>query len=362
MFGWRLLLPYDVHVEDLTSDETLEDMKAATGRQVEVVRGKKSPAIWYVVHRLDSPDGLPMFVPYKKLLAHYPSEKHDVLPFPIGVKAGRIAEWQYLGEQPHVLIGGSSQSGKSNLINVIISTLITMNSPKECRLVLIDLKGGIELSHFNGVPHIIKTTLRDEDKKKPEREVGMIKQVDDLLPALENISRVMNQRFDQLADAKCKEILEYNALMPEERRMARIVLVFDEMATFLSLGKTTHAIHAILRDITGKGRAVGIHCILCNQYTDVEAVPGFIKAVTLDDKTGSTSGWVVAVADTYANAKKAAEALKIAYDNGPYAKVSSETLLEEAKRLQGLDKPGQFFVKDGDTAAAFGTAAKVREA
>lgn len=91
-------------------------------------------------------------------------------------------------------------------------------------------------------------------------------------------------------------------------------------------------------------------------------VPGFIKAVTLDDKTGSTSGWVVAVADTYANAKKAADALKITYDNGPYAKVSSETLLEEAKRLQGLDKPGQFFVKDGDTAAAFGTAAKVLEA
>ena len=91
-------------------------------------------------------------------------------------------------------------------------------------------------------------------------------------------------------------------------------------------------------------------------------VPGFIKAVTLDDKTGSTSGWVVAVANTYANAKKAAAALKIAYDNGPNAKLSSESLLTEAKRLQGLDDSGQFFVKDGDTAAALGTAAKVMEA
>ena len=91
-------------------------------------------------------------------------------------------------------------------------------------------------------------------------------------------------------------------------------------------------------------------------------VPGFIKAVTLDDKTGSTTGWVVAVANTYANAKKAAEALKIAYDGGPNAKLSSESLLEEAKRLQKLDDSGQFFVKDGDTAAAFGTAAKVLEA
>ena len=91
-------------------------------------------------------------------------------------------------------------------------------------------------------------------------------------------------------------------------------------------------------------------------------VPGFIKAVTLDDKTGSTTGWVVAVANTYANARKAADALKVTYDGGPNAKLSSESLLNEAKRLQALDDSGQFFVKDGDTAAAFGTAAKVMEA
>jgi isoquinoline 1-oxidoreductase beta subunit len=91
-------------------------------------------------------------------------------------------------------------------------------------------------------------------------------------------------------------------------------------------------------------------------------VPGFLKAIALDDKTGSTSGWVVAVANTYANAKKAAEALKITYDNGPNAKLSSESLFDEAKRLQALDDSGQFFVKDGDPAAAIGSAAKVLEA
>jgi isoquinoline 1-oxidoreductase subunit beta len=91
-------------------------------------------------------------------------------------------------------------------------------------------------------------------------------------------------------------------------------------------------------------------------------VPGFIKAVTLDDKTATTTGWVVAVANTYANARKAADALKITYDGGPNAKLSSESLLAEAKRLQGLDDSGQFFVKSGDTAAALGTAAKVIEA
>src|SRR5947207_5468609 len=96
--------------------------------------------------------------------------------------------------------------------------------------------------------------------------------------------------------------------------------------------------------------------------SDARKVPGFIKAVTLDDKTGKTSGWVVAVASTYATAKKAAAALKIAYDGGPNAKVSSQSLLDEAKRLQKLAYSGQFFDKDGDASAAFGSVAKVLEA
>src|SRR6202790_188320 len=96
--------------------------------------------------------------------------------------------------------------------------------------------------------------------------------------------------------------------------------------------------------------------------SEAKKVPGFIKAVTLDDKTGTTTGWVVAVANTYANARKAADALKVTYDGGPNAKLSSESLFAEAKRLQALDDSGQFFVKDGDTAAAFGTAAKTMEA
>jgi CO/xanthine dehydrogenase Mo-binding subunit len=96
--------------------------------------------------------------------------------------------------------------------------------------------------------------------------------------------------------------------------------------------------------------------------SEAKKVPGFIKAIALDDKTGTTTGWVVAVANTYANARKAADALKITYDGGPNAKLSSESLLAEAKRLQALDDSGQFFVKDGDTKAALASAAKVMEA
>src|SRR3981081_349880 len=91
-------------------------------------------------------------------------------------------------------------------------------------------------------------------------------------------------------------------------------------------------------------------------------VKGFVKAITLDDKTQTTSGWVVAVATTYPAAKQAAEGRKSTYDNGPNAKVSDQTLIDEAKRLQKADDSGQLFVKKGDSAAAIAGAAKVMEA
>jgi isoquinoline 1-oxidoreductase len=91
-------------------------------------------------------------------------------------------------------------------------------------------------------------------------------------------------------------------------------------------------------------------------------VKGYVKTVTLNDKTGTVTGWVVVVANTYPAAKKAAEALKVTYDMGPNAKVSSESLLAEAKRLQADGSKALPFVKVGDTAAAMGGAAKTIEA
>ncbi|RTL68200.1 MAG: xanthine dehydrogenase family protein molybdopterin-binding subunit [Hyphomicrobiales bacterium] len=97
---------------------------------------------------------------------------------------------------------------------------------------------------------------------------------------------------------------------------------------------------------------------------DAEAkkVPGFVQAVVLDDKTGTTSGWVVAVAKTYEGARKAADALKITYDKGPHAAVTDAAIVAEAKRLQAEGTAGFLFVKNGDSAGAIGTAAKVMEA
>lgn len=96
--------------------------------------------------------------------------------------------------------------------------------------------------------------------------------------------------------------------------------------------------------------------------TDAKKVKGYVTAVTLDDKTRTTTGWVVAVASTYEGAKKAAEALKITYDKGPNANVSDRTIVDEARKLQASDVSGQLFVANGDPAQAIAGAARTVEA
>src|SRR5271170_4839856 len=96
--------------------------------------------------------------------------------------------------------------------------------------------------------------------------------------------------------------------------------------------------------------------------TDAKKVAGFVKAVVVEDKTGTTSGWVVAVASSYEGAKKAAAALKVDWDKGPYANVSNQSIIDESRRLQKEGTEGLLYVKDGDSAAAMEKAAKVIEA
>ena len=96
--------------------------------------------------------------------------------------------------------------------------------------------------------------------------------------------------------------------------------------------------------------------------TEAKKVPGFVKAVIIEDPTKTVTGWVVAVANTYFNAKKAAAALKVTYDNGPNAGVTSESIADEGRRLIKDGSKALLFVKNGDSGAALGTAAKTMEA
>ena len=95
--------------------------------------------------------------------------------------------------------------------------------------------------------------------------------------------------------------------------------------------------------------------------SEAKKIPGFIQAVVIDDPTTTVTGWVVAVAKTYPEAMKAADALKVSYDKGPNAEVSSESILAEAKRLQS-QPGGEIYFTNGDAPQAISKAAKVLDA
>lgn len=257
---WHSALPYGVDVKNLTCDETLQNLAAACGRIVTVERSKKSQNLFYVVHRLDSADGIPNTIHYHQVVDYYPRERHERTPWAAGVGEDRKVQWFDFEEYPHILIAGASGGGKSNLINQLLATLITMNSPEEVRLVLVDNKGGVELTHFSGIPHEL---------------VPMIKNTDDVLPALQRMRAVMESRFAAFLAVSARNLSSYNARV--KQRLPRIILVVDEMATLLGLGDLTAKIHQELRVLSSQGRAVGIHLVVSTQHPSVDVLPGWIK-------------------------------------------------------------------------------------
>lgn len=259
LVGWRWLLPYGVNISNLTDEETLENMRAATKREVTPIWTEQGQLI-FRVSRIDSPDALPKLVYWRDTREYYPEEKRDKLPYCIGVGDKRKFKWFDFASDPHVLIAGKSQSGKSNLVNGIIATNISTHSPDELRLVLIDQKGGIEFTHWQELPHLLW---------------NVAKTLEDVQPTLSRVVTVMKKRMDLLEKAKVKDIAAYNRRT--DQRLPRIIVVIDEMNTFVGLGKQTEEIHNLIMLIVSQGRAVGIHMIAATQHPEVKVIPGRIK-------------------------------------------------------------------------------------
>ena len=256
-YKWKL--PYGVNVDNLTDEETIRNMQAATKREVRAVWSSTGQLL-YRVSRLDSPDALPKMVMWRDVLDYFPTEKAPKLPYCIGVKEGRKLHWFDFASEPHALIAGKSQSGKSNLVNGIIATLVSKRTPADLRLVLIDQKGGIEFSHWKELPHLLWQVA---------------KTTDDVQPYLERLIAVMRRRMSLLEAARAKDIEAYNKIADE--RLPRVLVVVDELNTFVGLGQLTEDIHNALMLIASQGRAVGMHLILCTQHPEVRVVPGRIK-------------------------------------------------------------------------------------
>ncbi len=199
------------------------------------------------------------------------------LPLYLGKDAGGDPIVADLSTMPHMLMAGTTGSGKSVCINSIIMSMLLTRSPEDVRLVLIDPKM-VEMAAFENIPHLLCPIVNDA------RKAGEI---------LEWAAEKMDERYELLKEANVKNISSYNSLGEKEiyerfgvdsddekqkipTRLPYYVIIVDELADLVMTG-SKDVEHHIIR-IAQKARAVGIHLILSTQRPSVNVVTGLIKS------------------------------------------------------------------------------------
>ena len=164
-----------------------------------------------------------------------------------------------LTELPHLLIGGSTGSGKSVLVNQLINSLVEANPPEQLRLVLFDPKY-LEFRLYQQLPHLLAPVINEPGK---------------MLRALKWLLEEMNRRYRLMAESGVRNLLEYNAL-ENAPKMPYIVVVLDEFADLMCY----HGLEfeKAMIPLTAKSRAAGIHLIACTQRIDRKVITGPILA------------------------------------------------------------------------------------
>ncbi len=163
-----------------------------------------------------------------------------------------------LSKMPHLLVAGSTGSGKSVCINTIIAGILYKAHPDEVKLILVDPKV-VELSNYNGIPHLLVPVVTEPKKAAS---------------ALHWAVAEMERRYKAFADNHVREIKSYNAQAVE--KMPYIVIIIDELSDLMMVAKVDVE-DAILR-LAQKARAAGIHLILATQRPSVDVITGIVKA------------------------------------------------------------------------------------
>ncbi len=170
-----------------------------------------------------------------------------------------------LQKMPHLLVAGTTGSGKSVCLNTIITSLLYKSSPDEVKFIMIDPKQ-VELSMYEGLPHMVVPKVITD----PNKAVN----------ALQWAVDEMERRFKLISEERVRNIDEYNkidrVLQNKVRKMPYIVVIFDEFADFMAVAK--NEIEDKIRRLAGKARAAGIHLILATQRPSTDVVTGTLKA------------------------------------------------------------------------------------
>jgi len=168
-----------------------------------------------------------------------------------------------LATMPHMLIAGTTGSGKSVLVNSIISCLLLQNTPADLKLVMIDPKR-VELTGYNGIPHLAAPVVVEMDR---------------VISTLQWALREMDARYKKFADIGVRHIGEYNKKIMRRKdaeKMPYVVIIIDELADLMMLAPEDTE-RSVTR-LAQLARATGIHMVIATQRPSVDVVTGLIKA------------------------------------------------------------------------------------
>ena len=185
----------------------------------------------------------------------------STLTFALGRDVAGKAQAVDLAKMPHLLIAGATGSGKSVMVNALITSLLCEATPDDVRMILMDLKR-VELAAYNGLPHLLVPVITEPERAKA---------------ALKWAVNEMEARYRRLAGATARNIRAFNETRVDpEDRMPYIVIVIDELAD-LMMREGKNVEDPIVR-LAQKARATGIHMVLATQRPSVNVVTGLIKA------------------------------------------------------------------------------------
>lgn len=189
----------------------------------------------------------------------YFSEAKSKLTVGLGKDIGGQAIFADLAKMPHLLIAGSTGSGKSVCVNTLITSILFKAKPDEVKFILIDPKM-VELSNYNGIPHLMVPVVTDAKKAAS---------------VLNWAVQEMEKRYSKFAEKVVRNMETYNAKFPEDK-MGAIVIIIDELADLMMVAP--HDVEDAICRLAQKARAAGIHLVLATQRPSVDVITGIIKA------------------------------------------------------------------------------------
>ena len=246
------------------SDDLARVMEASRVRVIAPIPGKSSVGI-------EIPNRDPDTVFFRSIInSEKFAESDDELTLAIGKTTSGEISTLNLARMPHLLIAGTTGSGKSVCLNTIICSLLYNSTPEQLKFVIIDPKK-VEMTLYKSLKEYHLLGMEDFDE-------SIVTKPDNATLALRAVEKEMSRRYDILADAVVRNIQEYNAkkVASNEQIMPYIVVVVDELADLMMLN--AKEVEQPIARLAQLARAVGIHLVIATQRPSVDVITGLIKA------------------------------------------------------------------------------------